>query len=689
MIAPVRRLGHFAYRRRAVLVLISVWVTVAAALGSASLFDRVKPFGFQDPNSESARAADAIEAATGERALPEVVLLIQPHSPTAIRPASNRAARMLSTVPDVARIVTSAQDRQLTSTDHRDALVVGFISSNTDDIANVGKDVQARFDHVPGVVPGGPAVAAHQLSQTTEDDLSRIEFYALPILLLLSFLVFRGLVAAALPVIVGGISILFTLLLLNLLTAVMQIDVFAINIVTGLGLGLAIDYSLFLVSRFREELEKQEATWGALVETMASTGRMVLFSGLTVGVALAALAVFPQRFLYSLGVGGALVALSSAAVCLLILPAVLAMLGPRVNALAPRRLQGNPSPARWRALAGFVLRHPVSVATVTIVAMVVVAVPFLKVDVTRADARVLPTNATAREVDDAIRRHFAFDPASRVVIAIERPRAVTLAGASHRLGSDPSVDDVSKPVRLREGLVRVDAQLTVGPYTNQALDVVREARALNWGGPTRVGGPPAEFKDQTDSLSAHLPLAIGLIVVATVLILFVMTRSVTLPLVSLLMNGLTVSVAFGVLVFVFQDGRLQSALNYTSQGALDTSMPILLFAVAFGLSTDYGVFLLQRINEARRRTGDTDTAITEGMAASGRQITAAALLFAVAMGAFVFSDLVYVKEIAVGTAVAVLVDATIVRAFLFPAILKLLGKRAWWAPRWLAGTPPA
>jgi uncharacterized membrane protein YdfJ with MMPL/SSD domain len=681
----VRRLGHYAYRRRGRLVLISVWVTVAAALGSASLFDRVKPFGFQDPNSESARAADAIEGATGERALPEVVLLVQPRGGAPLLAASNAAARTLRGVRGVARIVTAAQVPELTSTDNKDALVVGFLASDVDDIANVGKAVEARFDDRPGVIPGGPAVAAHQLSQTTEDDLSRIEVYALPLLLLLSLVVFRGLVAAALPVIVGGVSIVFTLLLLNLLTAVMQIDVFAINIVTGLGLGLAIDYSLFLVSRFREELEKREATWEALVETMASTGRMVLFSGLTVGVALAALAVFPQRFLYSIGVGGALVALSSAAVCLLVLPALLGLLGHRVNALAPRGFQGNPSPARWRSLAGFVLRHPATVATVSVVAMVIVAVPFLKVDVTRADARVLPATATAHEVDDAIRKHFAFDPASRVVIVVDHPARASLASSGRKLASDQSVAEVSKPVRLKGGLVRLDAQLAVDPFSDQALDVVREARSLDWGGPARVGGPPAEFKDQTNSLSDHLPLAIALIVVATALILFVMTRSVVLPLVSLLMNALTVSVAFGVLVFIFQDGRLQGTLDYTSQSALDTSMPILLFAVAFGLSTDYGVFLLQRINEARAKNGDIDSAITDGMAASGRQITAAALLFAVAMGAFVFSDLVYVKEVAVGTAVAVLVDATVVRAFLFPAILKLLGDRAWWAPRWLAG----
>jgi RND superfamily putative drug exporter len=234
-------------------------------------------------------------------------------------------------------------------------------------------------------------------------------------------------------------------------------------------------------------------------------------------------------------------------------------------------------------------------------------------------------------------------------------------------------------------LVRVDAQLTADPFSDRAVDAVDEAREIDWGGRAFVGGPSAELTDQRSSLADHLPLALAFLIVTTVLILYAMTRSVTLPFVALVTNALTVSVAFGVLVLVFQDGHLEGLIDFTSQNALDSSMPILLFAVAFGLSTDYGVFLLQRIQEARRETDDPDDAIAIGLARSGGQITAAALLFALAMGVFVFSDLIYVKEVAIGTAVAVLVDATIVRAFLLPAILRLLGPWAWWAPSWMPG----
>jgi RND superfamily putative drug exporter len=362
-----------------------------------------------------------------------------------------------------------------------------------------------------------------------------------------------------------------------------------------------------------------------------------------------------------------------------------------VNALAPRWLQRERNiGGRWLGLARFVCRHPISVAAITVAAMVIAGLPFLRVELTRADATVLPTDATARQVDSEIRSSFPADPASRIVVVVEAPRGLPEApihDGTRALRSVEGVDGVGPPVRVSDALVRVDAQLTVDSFSDEAVDAADEARAIDWGGSALVGGPSAELTDQRDSLVDHLPTALAFLVLTTALILFAMTRSVTLPLVSLATNALTVSVAFGVLVLVFQDGHLQGLLDFTTQNALDSSMPILLFAVAFGLSTDYGVFLLQRIQEARRETDDPNDAIAIGLARSGGQITAAALLFALAMGVFAFSELVYVKEVAIGTAVAVLVDATIVRGFLLPAVLTLLGPWAWWAPRWLPGVP--
>jgi uncharacterized membrane protein YdfJ with MMPL/SSD domain len=677
----VGTLGHYAFRRRKGLAIGAVVVAVVAALGGSSVFDNVKPFGFQDPNSESSRAYKDLRDSTGVRPIPEVELLVEPSSGRPL-PAAKRAARELRSVDGIEQVVTPLSDPQLVSTDRRMALVLGFISADITDISQIGTDVKDRFAGAPGIKVGGAAVTVDELTKTTQDDLKRIELYALPLLLLLSFLIFRGLVAALLPVVVGALSILTSLLLLNALTTVIDIDTFAINIVTGLGLGLAIDYSLFLVTRFREELDQRDAVEASLAATTAAIGRMVVFSGMTVAASLISLCIFPQRFLYSIGIGGALVALSSAAVCLLFLPAVLAILGKRVNALAPIRLQGAPSERRWFGIARFVLTYPVSVAICAVALMVFAGLPFLRVELTQATAKILPKDASARQVDDAIDQNFSSDPADRIVVVASNGQVARQARRD--LMAEQTVNGTRGPVRLPTGIYRVDALLDVHPFSDAALDTVRQARKQGWARNALIAGAPAELVDQRHSLGAHLPWALGFIIVSTALLLFVMTGSAVLPIIALVMNTLTVSVAFGVLVLVFQDGRLEGLLGYTSQGALDTSMPILLFAVAFGLSTDYGVFLLQRIGEARRHHDTEDGAIADGIVGSGRVITAAAILFAVAMGAFAFSELVYVKEIAVGAAVAVLVDATIVRAFLFPALLGMLGERAWWSPRWLA-----
>jgi RND superfamily putative drug exporter len=657
-------------------------VVVVCALGSSAVFDRVKPFGFQDPDSESSRASHRLEEATGERVLPDIVLLVERSKLADGAAAIGQAARELRAVPGVTRVLTPADDPLLRTEDGREGLIVGFVDADVDDVPEVGETVEDEFSGQRGITVGGASVTSHQLNETTEDDLQRIELFAAPLILLLSLLVFRGFVAALLPLAVGVLSILSTLLLLGALTVIVDIDAFAINIVTGLGLGLAIDYSLFLVSRFREELA-ESPTEAALAATMQTTGRMIVFSGLTVAVALISLCIFPQRFLYSIGLGGAMVALSSAAVCLLVLPALLAMLGPRVNALAPRWLQARPPERRWSGLAHWVLRYPISIAIVTVAVMIFAGLPFLRVELTRADASVLPQDSSARRVDEAIRKRFSADPASRIVIVTRPgPEGEVREGAVRKLTRQPTVEEVEQPVSVSAGVTRIDAQLRGDPFADKAVDAVDLARSLHWGGKALVGGPSAELSDQRASLGDHLPIALAFIVVSTSLILFVMTGSVVLPAVALAMNALTVSVAFGALVFIFQDGRLEDVLGFTSQNALDTSMPILLFAVAFGLSTDYGVFLLQRIDEARAENHGPE-AIATGLTRGGRQITAAALLFAVAMGVFAFSELIYVKEVAVGTAIAVLVDATIVRAFLFPAVLFLLGPWAWWSPRWL------
>ena len=453
--------------------------------------------------------------------------------------------------------------------------------------------------------------------------------------------------------------------------------------ITVLGLGLAIDYSLFMVSRYREEIERHGPGSKALGAMLAPVGRMVLFSAVIVAASVAALAVFPQRFLYSTGIGCALVALISAAVVLLVLPAVLAILGERVNSASPGRLQRSAtrSPG-WNRIARLVLSRPLPFALVVTAVMLVAGLPFLRAELTRADARVLPKDKSAFVVDKTIREEFSADPSDPLLVVVEPSRGGAPPGSARPCDRRVGWSETSQVTtsRLRDGSIVVAVGTEKGPYSDVALDLVEDLREISWGGAALVTGPSAELVDQSESLRTHLPYALAIIVAATILALFVMTGSVVLPILAVFANTLTICVALGVLVLLFQDGRLEDQLVFESVGAIDLSVPILLFAVIFGLSTDYGVFLLSRVVKRGRTARTDDEAIVIGLERTGKIITAAALLFAVAMGAFVFSRMIFIKEVAVGTALAVLIDAMLVRTLLFPSLMKLCGRWTWRGP---------
>jgi uncharacterized membrane protein YdfJ with MMPL/SSD domain len=681
----VRVSGLYAYHYRRVALALAVVLAVAAGVYGVGVFDRTKPFGFSDPDSESARAYDLLESATGAQTVPGVLLVVraagEPANSATGRADVEAAATELASIDGLRRVVTPATDRSLFSADRQLALIEGYLDEGVDDPAEVGRKVVSRLGGEPGVTAGGPAVAADQLNEATVDDLREIELAAAPLLVLITLLVFRSLVAAMLPILVGGISIAFTLAGLRALSEVMEIDIFALNVVTVLGLGLAIDYSLFMVSRYREEIAASGPGSAAVGAAMVRVGRMIAFSAAIVSISVAALALFPQRFLYSTGVGCALVAMVSAVVVVVVLPAVLAILGDRVNALSlSRDREAVTRSPRWRALARLVLRRAPVVAIAVTVAMVACGLPFLRAELTRADARVLPQDTSAREVDNLVRREFPSDPLSSLLLVDAR----TGKGAARRL------DDARRELRGLAGVEGVrdaevpgparalELRIAPGPYSDRALDLVGDVRDLAGG--VLVTGVSAELTDQRASLREHLPLAAAVIVAATVIALLLMTGSLILPLIAVVANMLTISVALGALVLLFQDGRLEDLLSYEGVGAIDISIPILLFAVIFGLSTDYGVFLLSRITEARRGGASDDAAIAVGLERTGHIITAAAVLFAVVMGAFIFSRMIFIKEVAVGTALAVIVDATLVRALLFPSLMKLCGRATWWGP---------
>jgi RND superfamily putative drug exporter len=682
MLTRLARLASGAPRR---VVAFAAALTLLAGFFGADVAGRLGPYGANDPASEASRTAVALEAATGVEVGDDIVVLLEGAS----RARLEEVDRLLRGEPGIARVTSVLNTRSpaFVSRDRRSTYLIATFERRIDSGAVVER-VEERLGGVPGATVGGGAVANRAINDIVQEDLMRAELIAFPLLFLLAFWFFRSLVAALLPPLVGGIAILVTFLGLRIANEATDLSVFALNLVTGLGLGLAIDWSLFMVSRYREEIAAHGAGPEALLRTVRTAGRTVLFSALTVAAAMASLLIFPQRFLYSMGVGGAMVALIAAAVALLVLPAILALLGERVNALAPRRLRrAAEREARgeelgfWYRLSHAVMRRPGRIAAASAAVLIVLGAPALGIRFTSVDATVLPKDEPARQVATALERDFPAARTAPIVVAAQPPGEAELDAWIARVEALPGVAAVGEPSAVKPGLARIDVTSRYGELDDRTQEVVRDIRALPADFRVGVTGRTAEFVDQKASLGDHIPPALAILALTTLAILFAFTGSLVLPVKALIMNLLTLSAAFGVLVLIFQDGRLEGLLGYTSQGALESSQPIVLFAVAFGLSTDYGVFLLSRIKEARDAGASDRLAVAQGLQRTGRIVTAAAVLFCVAIGAFATSRIIFVKEVGLGTAVAVLIDATIVRALLVPALMELLGRWNWWAPR--------
>ena len=684
----IDRLARLADRRgRRVVLIAALFFVLAGALG-AGVADRLDPYGAEDPATESVIADQRLEDA-GYRST-EVVVLISDADPTSAAGARRveEVERRIAGDPGVASVTGFAETRSraFVSRDGDSTyLAVGLESTDDDETQDVAERIAASLEDEPGVSVGGSAVAQAQVNEQVESDLRQAELLAFPLLFLLSLLFFRSLVASLLPLLVGGLTIVGTFLMLRVASEMGSISIFALNLVTGLGLGLAIDYSLFMVSRYREEIARSGPGLAAMRRTMQTAGRTILFSSLTVAGALASLLVFPQRFLYSMGIGGALVALIAAAIALVVLPAVLSLLGERVNSLSPaflhRRADRDAQPASegfWYRLSQLVMRFPGRIAAASAALLIALGIPFFSIEFTSVDAQVLPGSTSARQVDDALRADFPPFHDEPIVLELD---GVTTAEAE-RVAAEAErvegVDSVNPPRRFEGSVYAIEAVSSTAPLSEESQDLVERLRELDPA--VSVTGFTAHFLDLQASLGDHLPQVLAIVVVITFVVLFLMTGSVILPLKQVLMNALGLSATFGILVLIFQDGRFEDLLGYTSQGGLESTQPLLLFAVVFGLSTDYGVFLLARIKEARDGGHDDREAVAVGLERTGRIVTAAAILFAVAIGAFATSEIVFIKELGIGTAIAVLIDATIIRALLVPSLMRLLGKWNWWAP---------
>jgi len=543
-------------------------------------------------------------------------------------------------------------------------------------------------------VPMGVAIN----SEVTAN-IAKAELFSMPVLLILLLVIFGSLAAAALPVAIGGVAILGSFTVLRLLTMATTVSVYSVNITTILGLGLGIDYGLFMVTRFREELHRQPTVEQAVARTVATAGRTVAVSGITVAVALTSLMLFPEDFLRSMGYGGVATVAVDMLAALTVLPALLAVLGPKVNALRIRRSVHRPvrdeASRAWYRLAQSVMRRPAVYATVIVIGLLALGAPFLRISWGGTDARTLPAASTVRHVSEALDSRFpvnSTDPIEALVTGARAPAQLT--AYLHRIDAIPGVTGaqvtgVQRPggpggaVPPGENVTRVDIGYRPAPVSSAARHIVTQIRALPVpaGATVLVGGTTAGLVDELASLGATLPAMALLTGVSTFVLLFLAFGSVVLPVKAIVMNVLSLSATFGVVVWIFQWGHLSGLLQFTPTGSIDPTMPILMLAVIFGLSMDYEVFLLSRIRERYDQTGDNTAAVASGLQRTGGLITSLALLLIIVVGAFSASGITFIKLMGVGMIVALLVDATIIRVLLVPATMRLLGRANWWAPR--------
>jgi RND superfamily putative drug exporter len=708
------RLGWFTVRRRRLVLSLTVlFMIVAGVLGSGA-FGVLQTEGFDDPSAESTRAAELLDEHFGGGE-PNVVLVATADGANVddadVASAGADLAARLDAIEGVEQVVSYwslGGAEPLRSTDGDTALVLARITGDADEVeerlALVSDEVSGAQGPFTVLIGGQEAVFA-DVGHTIEGDLLRAEMIAIPLTLVLLLLVFRGVVAASLPLFVGVIAILGTLLSLFLLGSITDVSIYAINLTTALGLGLGIDYSLFMVSRYREELRNGLAPDLAVVRTMETAGRTILISALTVAVSLSALLVFPLYFLRSFAYAGVAVVLLALAGSLLALPALLAALGHRVNSLRIGR-----DPARraehegmWHRIATFVMRRPIPIAATVTVALLLLGAPFLRVQFGTPDDRVLPASAESRQASEILRSDFAGNSAESfgvVAEGVDVNDPTAMADIADVAASISTLDGVAR-VESAAGTYVTGVQVATGETdlrfvgdditwlsvvpdfavaSSEGEELVHEIRDLEAPVDLAVTGAAAALIDTKSAIGDALPLAVAIIIVATFALLFLLSGSLLVPIKALVLNALSLTATFGAMVWIFQDGNLSGLLGFTATGAIDTSMPILMFCIAFGLSMDYEVFLLSRIKEEHDRTGDNEASVALGLERTGSIVTAAAALLAITFFAFGTSGVSFIKMFGIGLGLAVLVDATIVRAFLVPAFMRLAGEANWWAP---------
>ncbi|MET9884962.1 MMPL family transporter [Streptomyces sp. NPDC006430] len=702
------RWTRFVTARPRLSLLLALVVTALAVLAGGGVADRMGSGGWEDPDARSTYAAKVLEREfPGSQ--PNLLLLVDSGAGAAsarvddpaVAAEAERLTAQLATEEGVAGVSSYWRTHlpALRSEDGRQALIAARVLGDEKTRATVLERIAPRYkgEHGPVRVSlGGPVAVQREVTTTIQEDLLRAEVIALPVTLVLLIIVFGSAVAALLPLGVGIIAILGTNAVLRGLTEFTDVSVFAQNLTTALGLGLAIDYALFIVRRFREELAAGRDPVAAVGATLRTAGRTVLFSALTVAVSLSAMLFFPMYFLRSFAYAGVAVVLLAAAAALILLPAALVLLGERVNSLDLRRIwrrdrSGSGAGAQgaavgagrgWARATALVMRRAPVFAVATTAGLLLLGLPFLGVKFGTVDDRQLPESAPSHLVQQQIRDGFPGSPgAGLIVLAEGAADPADLAAYRDRLAALPGVR-VEGPVGAGAGTgYAYFSVATEGEAVGQqAQELVGEVRRVDAPFDTAVTGQAAVLVDAQKAIAERLPAALALVVLATLLLVFLLTGSVLIPVQAVLLNGLSLTAMFGAVVWVFQEGNLSGLLSFTSTGDIETTLPVLMFCIAFGLSMDYGVFLISRIKEEYERTGDHEGAVRTGLARTGGLITAAAVILAVVMVAIGSSRVTNTKMLGLGIALAVLMDALVVRSLLVPAVMKLTGKATWWAP---------
>jgi RND superfamily putative drug exporter len=722
----VRRLALLVVNHARWVIVVAVLFVVAAAVLGRNVADNLSAGGFEDPQSESVKAAEDLLSRFPAAGEPDFVVLVTAKDGSvddaAVTEAANALTEKLAADPAVieaASYWTLSKAPPLKSTDGRQALIIGTLDGDLGERVETAKRLSPEFTQRTDLLRTdvtGLSEVARQVSAQSEKDVQRSEIITTPLTAIALLLVFGSIVAAGLPLVIGVIAVVGTLLALQLISSATEVSIFALNLTTGLGLGLAIDYSLFIVSRYREELAKGESTRVAIARSMQTAGRTVVFSAITVMISLLALLIFPFAYLRSFAYAGVAVVGLAAVAAVVVLPAVLAVLGPRIEKgrLFKRKVASDEGGGFWQHQAERVMRHPWPYLIGVSAVLLLLAVPFLNIQLGQIDDRVVPADvASSRAAVDQIRENFSSreNAALRVYLPGVDPTTDTpaIAAFAEQLRDLPGVarvdaasgfyfkDGTNVPaipsLRLTTRFFSDDAPRStwvnvvpdIEPISQKGEDLVAAVRATPGpdARPFTVAGPSARLVDAKRTIEDRIPWALAFIALVTFLLLFLMTGSVLVPIKALVLNALSLTATFGAMVWVFQEGRFTDLLGYTPTGAIDIFTPLLMFCIAFGLSMDYEVFLLSRIKEEYDYDHDNERAVAVGLGKTGHIVTAAALVLTIVFLGLTTSEVVQVKLFGLGLALAVLVDAFLIRATLVPAIMRLSGRVNWWAPRWV------